>query len=77
MERGKIFVIAGSLKEYENFLKKVEKESKNFNPDDYRYVYSCRTFLGMKINGAIRIGSWHKRKDIGFIEEELKEKGVI
>lgn len=80
MDSSKIFVLAGSRREYGEYIsdlqREAKKERKRFNSDEYRYIYGPNSLRGIRVKEVVRIGSWYKRPDISSIEEIiLKERG--
>ena len=59
----KIAVIAGNLREFNNFAKGNSK---------YIYVYSVERLYGLDLKGVIEIGTWYRRKDAEKIIEFAK-----
>lgn len=62
----KIAVIAGSLKEYENFLINVRNKS------GFIYAGSVEKIIGLEINGYICVGTYYEKPGIDRIIVEAK-----
>lgn len=83
VEKEKCFIVAGSLREFDEYVKKKRNQyaiMRQECPYDYFYVNGVDSLRGHTITKGFYIGSWRNRKDLEDIKQMIainKSHGVI
>lgn len=82
-EKEKCFIVAGSLREFDEYVKKKRNQYAILRqecPYDYFYVSGVDSLRGHTITKGFYIGNWRNRKDIEDIKQIVainKSRGVV
>lgn len=65
------FIVAGTFREYQDFVTKKLKEFPNLTSLNFKFVRDAETLLGLSYVKGFFVGTYEKREDIKEIEQAI------